>query len=291
LNLSWSNWGFGIEEFRTSVKRLASNDVRYIELHGNKYGPDLGYEPQKVKRILDDNGLKVSGICGMVSPENELSSNRPHVRQRAIDYFRRQIDMCAELGGTYILFAPGAVGRTQAPDSYEFERAAETIRIVADDFQESGIRGAVEPVRAAEVSFCHTCADAKKLLGMIDHPGVKHIAADLYHILAGESHVAGTLVDYGDDIINLHVADSNRLALGRGVLDLDMVIMALYVIGYNREDAFCSAEPLGPGGDPYPQMHGCPSEEFLDDLVSQTARYFYERESEVLAASDAELRR
>ena len=291
LKLSWSNWGLGIEPFEKSMTRLAANGVPYVELHGNKHGPDLGYDVKHVQKVLNDTGLKVSGICGMVSPDSELSSNKPHIRQRSIDYFRRQTEMCKELGGTYILFAPGAVGRPQAPDNYEYDRAAETIRIIAEDFRNNGIQGAIEPVRAAEVSFCHTFADAKRLIDMIDHPGVKHIAGDLYHMLAGETHVTSPIVEFADDLINLHIADSNRLALGYGVLDVDMVIMALYVAGYNKGARFCSAEPLGPGGDPYPQMHGRPSEAFLDDLVSQTARYFKEREREVLAAGDNELRR
>ena len=114
LNLSWSNWGFGIEPFERSIARLARNKVPYVELHGNRYGPDLGYKTKETKKILDDHGVKVSGVCGMVSPECELSSNNPHITQRSIDYFRRNTDMCAELGGSYILFAPGAVGRPKA---------------------------------------------------------------------------------------------------------------------------------------------------------------------------------
>jgi sugar phosphate isomerase/epimerase len=273
------------------MARLERYGVRFVELHGNQYGPDLGYKTKEIRRIMDDHGVAVSGICGMVSPDSELSSAKPHIRQRSVDYFRRHIDMCAELGGKYILFAPGAVGRTEAPDDYEYDRAAETIRIIADDFQRAEIRGAVEPVRAAEVSFCHTFDDARKLLKMIDHPGVQHIAGDLYHILAGEESIAGTIVDAGGLMTNLHMADSNRLALGRGTLDLDMVIMALYVVAYNNESCFCSAEPLGPGGDPYPQMNGRPDPAFLDDLVSQTASYFRQREEIVLSASDEELRR
>jgi D-psicose/D-tagatose/L-ribulose 3-epimerase len=48
---------------------------------------------------------------------------------------------------------------------------------------------------------------------------------------------------------------------------------------------------LGPGGDPYPQMFGSPEPEVLDKLVEQTARYFYEREEEILKAPVDELRR
>ena len=85
----------------------------------------------------------------MVSPDCELSSNKPHITQRSIDYFRRNIEMCAELGGSYILFAPGAVGRPQKYDDQEFQRAAEAIRILGDDFQKAGIRAGLSTTPAA----------------------------------------------------------------------------------------------------------------------------------------------
>jgi sugar phosphate isomerase/epimerase len=78
------------------------------------------------------------------------------------------------------------------------------------------------------------------------------------------------------------MADSNRCALGEGSLDLDTIIMALYIIGYNRPGCFVTPEPLGPGGDPYPAMHGKPDPKLLDKLVNQTAEYFRQRESELL---------
>ena len=42
LKFSWSNWGFGLEDFDVSCARLEKAGIRYIELHGNHYGPDLG---------------------------------------------------------------------------------------------------------------------------------------------------------------------------------------------------------------------------------------------------------
>ena len=291
LNLSWSNWGFGIEPLEVSVARLAKYNIHYIELHGNRYGPDLGYKTAETKKILNDHGIKVAGVCGMVSPESELSSNKPHITQRSIDYFRRNIEMCAELGGSYILFNPGAVGRPEKYDDQEMYRASEAIRILGDDFVKHGVRAAIEPVRAAEVSFCHTFAEARQLIEMVNHPGAKHIAGDLYHMLVGEEHISATIIQYGDYMITLHMADTTRMALGLGSLDLDLVLMALYVIDYNNDTCFCTPEPLGPGGDPYPQMFGRPDPEFLDKLVEQTASYFYEREEEILNASDDELRR
>ncbi len=282
LNLSWSNWGFGMEPLSDSAERLSKAGITYIELHGNHYGPDLGYDAEETLKILGDYGLKVAGVCGMFSPDNDLSSNRAIHRQAAIDYLKREIPFAAAVGGTYLLVVPGAVGRPGAYDEMEFDRSVETLRSVADLFVTHKVRAAVEPIRAAEVSFLHTIADAKRYIEAVNHPGVAHINGDVYHMQVEESHIGEALLDAGEQLINLHMADSNRCALGDGSLNLDTIIMALYLIGYNTEGKFVTPEPLGPGGDPYPAMYGKPDRESLNRMVMNTAKYFRDREEEVL---------
>ena len=75
-------------------------------------------------------------------------------------------------------------------------------------------------------------------------------------------------------MINLHMADTNRSALGEGFLEMDTIVIALYLIGYNNDCCFVTPEPLGPGGDPYPAMYGKPNPMILDKLVMNTASYF-----------------
>jgi len=289
LNLSWSNWGFGMEKLEASVQRLARNNIKFIELHGNLYGKDLGYKPDETLRILHESGLYVSGLCGMVYPYSEFASNNHYVRQTCIDYFRRLIDFGKEVGAKYILFTPGAVGRTKKYDETEFYRAAEGIRIVSEDFYKAGIRCAIEPVRRDEVSFCFTIAEANSLIEEVNHPGCRYIAGDTYHQMHEEPHIGEALVGCGEMLTNLHLADTNRRGLGTGSLDLDIVIMALYAIGYNNKYCFCTLEPLGGGANPYDMLYGQPDVEAVDALVKETAEYFFERENEVLSTSDEEL--
>jgi D-psicose/D-tagatose/L-ribulose 3-epimerase len=281
LNLSWSNWGFGIEPLAASAARLAKHGVEFIELHGNHYGPDLGYQPKETLKILGDHGITVAGICGMFSPDNDLSSNRAIQRQAALDYIRRELDFAQAVKAGYLLVVPGAVGRPTAYDASEFFRSTETLRIVAGDFVKAGIRAAIEPIRAAEVSFCHTIADAQAYIAAVDHPGVQHINGDVYHMQSGEAHIGEAVLAAGDRLTNLHLADSNRCALGEGSLDVDTLIMALYLSGCNQPGCYVTPEPLGPGGDPYPAMNGMPDPERLDRLVEQTVRYIREREEAV----------
>ena len=278
INLSWSNWGFGQEALETTAKRLVANGITFIELHGNHYGPSIGYDAREAGKVLADHGLRVGGICGMFSTDNDLSSNRGMQRQAAIDYVEREIEFTQAVGGTYILVVPGAVGRPGAYDDAEWERSIDSLRRVADRFVDTGIDAAIEPIRSAEVSLVHTVGDAKRYIAAVDHPGVGHINADLYHMLTEEEHIPTALREAGDMLANLHAADSNRCALGMGFLDLDRVIKALYLIGFNRDRRYFTPEPLGPGGDPYPAMHGKHDPAVLDEMVRQTATYFRERE-------------
>jgi D-psicose/D-tagatose/L-ribulose 3-epimerase len=283
LNLSWSNWGFGIETLAESAARLQKADITFIELHGNHYGPELGYNVTETLKILGDHNIKVAGTCGMFSVDNDLSSNRALHRQAAIDYLKRELEFTQAVGGSYILVVPGAVGRPEAYDSTEFDRSVETLRLVADEFTAHNVSGAVEPIRSAEVSFCHTFADAKRYIETVNHPGIRHINGDVYHMQVEEEHIGTAILGAGDMLLNLHMADSNRRALGLGAMDLDTIIMALYVIGFNAEGHYVTPEPLGPGGAPYPAMYGKPDKSSLDAMVQQTATYFREREQELVS--------
>jgi D-psicose/D-tagatose/L-ribulose 3-epimerase len=283
LNISWSNWGFGREDLASSAARLEQAKVPFIELHGNHYGPDLGYDVAETKKILSDHGIRVSGVCGMFSVDNDLASNRAISRQNAIHYLRREIPFTAEVGGTYLLVVPGAVGRPNAYDEVEFERSAETLSKCAQWFVTAGVKAAIEPIRAAETSLVHTIADAKRYIDEVDHPGVAHINGDVYHMQSEESHIGEAILNAGDKLVNLHFADSNRSGLGDGSLDVCTILRALYVIGYNCEGRYVTFEPLGPGGDPYPAMHGKPDKARLDALVQNSLRYFRHCEDLVLS--------
>jgi sugar phosphate isomerase/epimerase len=194
LNLSWSNWGFGRESLESSAARLERAGIRWIELHGNHYGPDLGYRPAETLRTLEDHGIRPAGICGMFSTENDLSSNVAVKRQAAIDYIRRELHFARAVGAAYLLICPGAVGRPQACDAAEFERSAETARLVAPDFAEAGVKAAVEPIRSAETSLCHTVAEAKAYIEAVGHPGIAHINGDVYHMQVEEPHIGGAIL-------------------------------------------------------------------------------------------------
>ena len=287
LRFSWSNWGFGLESLETSAKRLMTAGIPFIELHGNHHGPDLGYRAAEVNKTLAEYGITVSGSCGSYSPDNDLSSNRPIQRQAAIDYIRREVEFTAAVGGKYVLVCPGAVGRTVKYDDSEWERSLDSISRVADEFVKYGIRCAIEPIRSAETTVVNRVAQAHAYIDALNHPGVQHINGDVFHMLTEEPHIGEAVLACGDRLTNLHLADTTRGALGTGSLDLDTVIMALYLMDYNnRQSTWVTPEPLGAGADPYPMQNSKVDPAILDKMVFDSYAYFRAREDAVLGMKD-----
>ncbi|NLL47275.1 MAG: sugar phosphate isomerase/epimerase [Firmicutes bacterium] len=283
MTLSFSTWMFGTEDLEVTFKRIRDAGLEYVELPGNHHTKDLGLSVQYVRSLLNDYGLKVSGICGLYSPQTDFASDSPYARQNAIDYVRREIEFASEVGAEYIILVPSAVGRPQPIDAAELERSVETVRLVGDDFLQAKIKAGVEPIRSAEVSLIHTIADTEEFIRRVDHPGISHINGDIYHLINEEEHVGEAIIQAGDSLVNLHLADSHRGPLGTGVMDVDDVIRALYLIGHNQPGRFVTGEALGIGGNPYELMSRQSEPELFDQIVKQTIGYFRQREKLVVA--------
>lgn len=285
LTLSWSAWIFGLEPLADSLQRLQKAGIRYIELKGNHHTEHSGYDPDAVKALLAAYDMKVSGGCGLFSPDNDLASNSPYIRQRAIDYIHREVRFLQQVKADYFIVVPSAVGRPGKIDGAEFQRSVEALRYCGDVFVKWGIKAAIEPIRSAEVSLIHTIDQTLKYLEAVNHEGIAHINGDIYHMLLEERHTGEAILNCRERLVNLHIADSNRDALGTGMIDIDTIIMALYLIGFNQEGKYVTPEPLGPAADPYVLLHEECNQAVMDNLVNQTVAYFREREDYVLSLS------
>ena len=273
LNLSWSIWMFGSEPVRDSLQRLQSAGLRYVELKGNL--PE-GFDA--LQEALRETTLQVSGICGLFSPERDLSSLDPEKRNAAVHYIRQQLAHGKKLGARYLIVVPGAVGRTMPADDQELERSAATLKPCAGDFAQASIAAAIEPIRSAEVSLVHTVGKALEYIRHVGEKAIDGINGDIYHMLNGERHIGEAILKCGQHLVNLHIADSNRDAPGKGMIDIDTVIMAAYLVGMNRQDRFVTFEPLGPVPDPYVLSTQPCNVEVMDRLVHDSVTYFRERE-------------
>jgi sugar phosphate isomerase/epimerase len=97
-------------------------------------------------------------------------------------------------------------------------------------------------------------------------------------MLCEETHIGEAIIECGDKLVNLHLADSNRDAVGKGMIDIDTVIMAAYLVGMNENNRFLTFEPLGPYPDPYLLSNEPCQVNLMNELVEDSVSYFRERE-------------
>jgi sugar phosphate isomerase/epimerase len=292
IDLSFCTLMFGLEDVTKSINRLASLDYCYIEILGNYGGYNTGNQSQlkNIKSLLEATGMQCSGICGSVQAGFTLESKDFFARQRAKDFIRYNVDFCTELGGQYYLLTPGSTGGEKpAQDGGDWVRSVCTLREIADVFTERQVKCAIEPILPSITPICHNFAEAEQYILEVNHPGVQHIYGDTEHMLGGEEHIGQAILGAGSRLLNLHLKDTYKQGpIGCGMLDIDTIIRALYLIGFNAEGHFAVGEPLTDLYDPmldYGTMvpH---SEEVLVRIAKETFKTFRERESFILETPD-----
>ena len=199
LNLCWSNWGFGMEPLAASAARLEKHGIRFIELHGNHYGPDLGYRPGRDAahaRATTASRSPASAACSR--PTTTCRATGRCARQAAIDYLKRELAFAADVEAGYLLVVPGAVGRPNAYDDAEFERSVETLRLVADLLRRSTASRRPSSRSARRRSASATPSPTPSATSPPwTTPAWPHINGDVYHMQAEEPHIGEAILEAG----------------------------------------------------------------------------------------------
>ncbi|WP_434034893.1 sugar phosphate isomerase/epimerase family protein [Cupriavidus sp. a3] len=184
----------------------------------------------EARRVLDDCGLTVSGLCrgGMFTAGDDAG------RQAAIDDNLRAIDEAAALGARCLVMVCGGL----PPGSKDLDGARKMVRdglgAILGHARASGIPIAIEPLHpmtAADRSVINTLGQALDLCDELDPQGAAAlgVAVDAYHVW-WDPELRGQLSRAGKGRIHaFHICDwlvqttdlvLDRGMMGDGVIDL-----------------------------------------------------------------------
>jgi sugar phosphate isomerase/epimerase len=204
-----------------------------------------------LSKPLADNGLSVAAVgtgAGWVKHRLQLADEDAAIRARAMDFIRSIIDCAAELG------APAIIGSMQGRSSQavnrEMARALlkDGLAELGEHARKSGIVLLFEPLNRYETDQANTLEQG---LAIIDGLNNVRLLADWFHMNIEEADMAAAIRKAGTAIGHIHFADSNRMAVGLGHLDIHPLMNALDDIGYNgylsaevfsKPDAFAAAK-------------------------------------------------
>ncbi|MGQ9478239.1 MAG: sugar phosphate isomerase/epimerase family protein [Candidatus Bipolaricaulia bacterium] len=288
LKYSVSNWIYGEEELVSILAKLRRFGYDGIELMGE---PGR-YRARQVRRLCAAHDLKVLSIAGIYpwpTEERDLSNPEPRVRRQAIDYLRQCCDLAAELGAPLVIVVPSAVGKAvpvgnpQSEEEWEeavkreWNYAVDSLRKAARYAEATGVWLAIEPINRYETFLINTTDAALRFISEVGSKAVK-LHLDSFHMNIEESDPAEAIRKAKGLLVNFHVADSNRQAVGRGHIDFKRIIAALYEIDYSGALAL---EPLPPVPNPYMAVRLPRYRELLDTYLEESIERLKHYEAEV----------
>ena len=197
----------------------------------------------EIRRQAERSGVEITGIHWLLAKTTGyyLTSPDSAVRQATTDYFVELVQLCADLGGKFMVLGspkqrsllPG-VSKEQA-----FAHAVEVLSSVLPILERCGVRIAVEPLTPQETDFLTTAAEVVELIEKIGAP--EHIALHLdCKAMCSESTPIPELIRRNrEHLIYFHLNDPNLLGPGFGDLKFEPIFAALKEIGY---DGWASVE-------------------------------------------------
>ena len=188
----------------------------------------------EVKAALQETGLHISAIVtGRIFTERGLciTSPDPQNRAAAMAEMRDYIDIAAELQATDGVILGWVKGNRRADDP-EFDRLlAEQLRLLGEYAGSRGQTILIEVINRYETNLFNTAAELREFLTKWQPPHCR-IHLDSFHMNIDEADMPAAIETAGDLLGYFHVADSNRLAPGRGHLDFAALFSALERVNY-----------------------------------------------------------
>ena len=185
-----------------------------------------------LERHLDSLGLEVSAIdTGLIYLMDKACLADRETRKLALGRFEEY----AELASAFDALVVVGLMRGKIPKGLDRDSAwgsmLEGLRGCEEIAKEKNIHLGIEPLNRYETDLINTIAEASELVDELASPLVG-IVADTFHMNIEESSMTDPLFEAGKRLIHVHLADSNRLAPGKGHIDFPGVISALKAIGY-----------------------------------------------------------
>ncbi|HYO79862.1 MAG TPA: sugar phosphate isomerase/epimerase family protein [Bryobacteraceae bacterium] len=189
----------------------------------------------EVRRAAEAAGLKTI-FCSALTGDASIVSDDAAIRDRALGFLRRGIEVAAEIGAdTFVgpFCAPVGFlpGRRRNDD--ELKRAVEGLHSLGPVLEANGVTVAVEPLNRFETYFLNTAADALRLCEEVGHPRIG-ILFDTFHANIEEKSIAGAIAAAGPWIRHVHTCENDRGIPGSGHVEWAEVFLALGRLGYDR---------------------------------------------------------
>ncbi|MBR4834041.1 MAG: sugar phosphate isomerase/epimerase [Thermoguttaceae bacterium] len=195
---------------------------------------------RRVQAASTASGVAVSGLHWVLANTSglRLTTLDRAVRRRTADYLIALAELCAELGGSYLVFGSPAqrsilpeFTRADAEDS-----ALETISLVLPTLERTGVTLALEALAPTETNFWTTADETLAFIEKLGSPEKVSLHLDCKAMAGGESASIPETIRAAlgrRSAPTFHANDPNLRGPGFGDLDFAPILQALTDVGFN----------------------------------------------------------
>jgi len=195
------------------------------------------------RAAAEDAGIAVTGLHWLlVKPSGlSISARDETVRKRTVDVMLALIDLCAELGGRYLVHGSPQQRRIEAGDTRDaaLSRARDCFAKVAERVQQAGLIYCVEPLGSEQTPLINTLEEAAKLVAEIGNPALRSMLDCSAAGRMEKTSLAGLVEKWVPKgvIAHVQVNDRNRRGPGQGEQRFAPLFAALTRYGYQGDVA------------------------------------------------------
>jgi len=199
---------------------------------------------RRIRAEVEAGGLPIVGLHWLLAHTEGLHLNDPDpaVRQRTADYLLREVDLCADLGGSVLVL--GSPAQRNPPDGVSAADAwrwtAHTLRRCAERAEAARVVFCLESLPRPESQFITTVDEALAMVREVDRPGLQ-MMVDVKSMAADPRPIPEQIRAAAPLLRHVHANDPNRLGPGMGSVALEPILATLREVeyrGYISVEAF-----------------------------------------------------
>jgi len=165
-------------------------------------------------------------------PNLNLASPIKVARQETVDYVAECLGLATDFQSSLVVIpATSCTVLEDMPYDQAWKLAAEGFKKCADYAEEAGVTLAMEYISSPVNNFI---TNVDSMLKMVNEVGSKSLGAmiDIAHSRISGEDPSESARRAGRDLVHVHLADSDRLPLGKGSIDILSFLRTLKEISY-----------------------------------------------------------
>ncbi len=185
------------------------------------------------RRIAEDHGLAISGLHWLLVAPAGLSivSADAALRQRTVAVMERLVELCALMGGRYLVHGSPKQRSVPAGESAAVARAraVECLAAAARRAEACGVTYCLEPLSTRETDFVNTVAQAVEIVEQVGSPALRTMIDCSAAGQVETESVADLMARWmpTGHIAHVQVNDPNRRGPGQGAMAFAPILSAL----------------------------------------------------------------